>query len=61
MLEAQFEKIFNYLDERTEITFEDIKKLAADSKEYSIFDLQDDVAKKNSSETLKIAFNMLEK
>lgn len=60
MLEAQLEKIFTYLDERTEITFDDIKKLAASLKEYSIFDLQDAVAKKNVEESLKIIFNMLD-
>ncbi|MCH8325334.1 MAG: DNA polymerase III subunit delta [Bacteroidetes bacterium] len=60
MLEAQLEKIFTYLGERTEITFDDIKKLAISLKEFSIFDLQDAVAKKDSSETLKIAFNMLD-
>ena len=60
MLEAQLEKIFTYLDEKTEITFNDIKKLAASLKEFSIFDLQDAVAKKNSTETLKIAYNMLD-
>jgi len=61
MLEAQLEKIFTYLDERAEITFNDIKKLATSLKEFSIFDLQDAIAKKNSSETLKIAFNMLDR
>ena len=60
MLEAQLEKIFTYLGERTEITFEDIKKLAISLKEFSIFDLQDAIAKKDSSKTLKIAFNMLD-
>lgn len=60
MLEAQLEKIFIYLGGRTEITFEDIKKLAISFKEFSIFELQDAVAKKDSSETLKIAFNMLD-
>ena len=60
MLESQLEKIFTYLDERIEITFDDIKKLAASLKEFSIFDLQDAVAKKNSSDALKIAFNMLD-
>jgi len=60
MLEAQLDKIFTYLGERTEITFEDIKKLSVALKEFSIFDLQDAVAKKDSSETLKIAFNMLD-
>jgi len=60
MLEGQLEKIFTYLDERIEITLDDIKKLAASLKEYSIFDLQDVVAKKNSGETLKIVYNMLD-
>ncbi len=61
LLEAQLEKIFTYLDERTEITFEDIKKLAVASKEFSIFDLQDAVAKKDKQKTLTIVFNMLDK
>jgi len=60
MLESQLEKIFTYLDERNEITLDDIKKLAASLKEHTIFELQDAVAKKNSEDSLKIIYNMFD-
>jgi len=61
MLEAQLEKILVYLNDSREITLESIKSLSAALKEYTIFDLQNALGKKNKAGALKIAYNMLDK
>ncbi len=61
MLEAQLEKIFIFLGSEKEITLESIKSLSTSLKEYTIFDLQDALGKKDRAEAIKIAFNMLDK
>lgn len=61
MIEAQLDKILIYVGEKEEISLDDVKSLSTSLKEYSIFDLQDAIAKRDKSRSLKIAFNMLEK
>ncbi len=61
MLEAQLEKIFVYLDKENEITLSTIKSLSTALKEYTVFDLQNSLGKKNKSSALKVAYSMLEK
>lgn len=59
-LESQLEKIFTFLGSEKEITIEAIRNLSTSLKEYSIFDLQNAVGKKDKSNALKIAFNLLQ-
>jgi DNA polymerase-3 subunit delta len=61
MLEAQLDKIFTFLGDSQEITYEAIKALSTSLKEYTIFDLQNAIGKRNKNAALKIAFNMIEK
>ncbi len=58
-LESQIEKIFLYLGENKEITIESIRGLSTSLKEYTIFDLQNAIGKKNKTNALKIVFNLL--
>ncbi len=58
-LESQLEKIFLYLGENREITIESIRGLSTSLKEYTIFDLQNAVGKKNKTNALKVVFNLL--
>ncbi len=61
MLEAQLDKIFTYVGEKEEISLDDVKSLSTSLKEFSIFDLQDAISKRDKSRSLKIVYNMLEK
>ena len=61
MLEAQLDKIITFIGDKSEITLEDIRALSSSLKEYSIFDLQDAVGKKDKARAMKLAFNLLEK
>lgn len=61
LVEMQLQKMFTFLGENKEITFEIVKDLATELKEYTIFDLQNAIGKKDKKEALKIANNMLEK
>ncbi len=58
-LEAQLEKIILYIGEGREITIESIRGLSTSLKQYTIFDLQNALAKKNKSNALKVAHNLL--
>ena len=60
MLEAQLEKIFVFLGDKQEITFDAIKSLSTALKEFSIFDLQNAIGKRDKAEAFKIAYNLLE-
>ena len=60
MLEAQLDKIFTFIGDKPEISFDDIRALSSALKEYSIFDLQDAIAKKDKARAMKLAFNLLE-
>ncbi|NWF89220.1 MAG: DNA polymerase III subunit delta, partial [Ignavibacteriaceae bacterium] len=61
IIENQLEKIISFLGDKDEITFKDIKEMAASFKEYSIFDLQNAVFQKDKSSSLQIALSMLDK
>jgi DNA polymerase-3 subunit delta len=61
MLEAQLDKIITFIGDKVEITLEDIKALSSSLKEYSIFDLEDAIGKKDKARAIKLAFNLLEK
>jgi DNA polymerase-3 subunit delta len=61
MLEAQLEKIFIFLGDSTEITMDTIKALSTSLKEYTIFDLQNAIGKRDKNAALKIACNMIDK
>ena len=61
MLEAQLDKIFTFTADKPEITLEDITSLSTALKEYSIFDLQDAIAKKDKARALKLAYNLIDK
>ncbi len=59
ILESQLEKIFVYLGDKPEVTFDAVKSLSTELKEYSIFDLQNAVGRKNKAEAFKIAYKLL--
>jgi DNA polymerase III subunit delta len=61
LLEDQVEKIVTYTGEKREINHQDIIALAAGTKEYTIFDLQNAVGQKNKNLSLKYAYNLLDK
>jgi len=58
-LESQLEKIFIYVGDKKEITIESIRGLSTSLKQYTIFDLQNAIGKKNKSAALKVVFNLL--
>lgn len=60
MLESQLEKIFTFMNEEREITFEHIQALSTKLKQYSIFDLQNAIGKKEKDKAIAIAFNLLD-
>jgi DNA polymerase-3 subunit delta len=59
ILESQLEKIFLFLGDNKEITIESIRYLSTSSKEYTIFDLQNAIGKKNKTNAFKVVFNLL--
>lgn len=58
-LESQLEKIFLYIGDNKEITIDSIRGLSTSLKQYTIFDLQNAIGKKNSANALKVADNIL--
>lgn len=58
-LESQLEKIFIYVGDNKDITIESIRGLSTSLKQYTIFDLQNAIGKKNKSAALKVVFNLL--
>jgi DNA polymerase-3 subunit delta len=58
-LEAQLEKIFLYIGDNKEITIDSIRGLSTALKQYTIFDLQNAIGKKNKSSALKVIINLL--
>lgn len=60
MLENQLEKIITFMNKESEITFEHIQALSTKLKQYSIFDLQNSIGKKEKDKALTIAFNLLD-
>lgn len=60
LIDVQLEKLYNYLHDKKEITFEEIKKISSPTKEFSIFDLQDSIGKGDKARSVEIAYNLLE-
>lgn len=58
-LESQLEKIILYIGDSKEITIESIRGLSTSLKQYTIFDLQNAIGKKNKANALKVAHNLL--
>jgi DNA polymerase-3 subunit delta len=58
-LESQLEKIFIYIGDSNEITIDSIRGLSTSLKQYTIFDLQNAIGKKNKSSAIKVAYNLL--
>lgn len=58
-LESQLEKIFIYIGDSKEITIDSIRGLSTSLKQYTIFDLQNAIGRKNKSAALKVIFNLL--
>lgn len=59
VLESQLEKIFLFLGDQKEITIDSIRSLSTSLKEYTIFDLQNQIGKKNKAGALKVLNNLL--
>ncbi len=60
LLEDQLEKIFIFLGQKKEIDFSSIIALSTDLKEFTIFDLQEALGKKNKVQSAKILYNLLD-
>ncbi len=60
MLENQVEKIITFMSEEKEISFNHIQSLSTRLKQFSIFDLQNAIGKKEKDKAITIAFNLLE-
>ncbi len=60
LLEMQFEKIYNYSINNPRLTFDEIRKIVSPTKQFSIFDLQDSLAKKDKGKSLEIAYNLID-
>lgn len=58
-LASEIEKIMIYIGEKKEITFDDVTTVVGSSKGYTIFDLQNEIGKKNLSRALAILGTML--
>jgi DNA polymerase III subunit delta len=61
LLEDQIEKMITFMAEKREINHQDISAHAADTKEYTIFDLLNAIGKKEKALSFKYAFNLLDK
>lgn len=60
LLEIQLQKIIDYAPDKKELKFEDIKKIASPTKQYSIFELQDAVGQGLKPRALEIAYSLLD-
>ncbi len=60
-IEAQLDKIFLFIGDEKEITIDAVRSLSTSLKEFTIFDLQNSIARKDKTNSLKIVLNMLEK
>ena len=58
-IDAQLEKINIFMGDKKEITFDHIKDLSSKLKQFSIFDLQNAIGKKQKDKSLEVAFNLL--
>jgi len=60
MLENQIEKIITFISEEKEISLNHIQSLSTRLKQFSIFDLQNAIGKKDKEKAINVAFNLLE-
>jgi len=60
MLENQIEKIITFISEEKEISLNHIQSLSTRLKQFSIFDLQNAIGKKDKDKAINVAFNLLE-
>jgi DNA polymerase-3 subunit delta len=60
LLEAQLEKIITFLGEEREINHKVITDVTSSLKEFSVFDLQNSIAKKDKNNSLKIALKLID-
>jgi DNA polymerase-3 subunit delta len=60
MLEGQLEKIITYMNSESEITFNHVNVLSTKLKQYTIFDLQNAIGRKEKDKALEIGFNLLD-
>ena len=59
-LEGQLEKIITFINNENEITFDHINALTTKLKQYTIFDLQNAIGKKQKDKAFEIGFNLLD-
>lgn len=60
LLEMQLQKISDYSINNPKLSFEEIKKIASPTKQFSIFDLQDSLGIGNKSKAIEISFNLID-
>lgn len=60
MLEGQLEKIITYMNSENEITFNHVNALSTKLKQYTIFDLQNAIGRKEKDKALEIGFNLFD-
>jgi DNA polymerase III subunit delta len=60
LLEMQLQKMKSFLNDRKEITAEEIKILSSKTKEYTIFDLMNSLGKGQKKNSLKVIYNLLD-
>ena len=60
MLEDQLEKICIFLNEKREITIENIEHISSELKQFNIFDLQNAIGLKDKTNSLSVAKNLLD-
>ncbi len=60
ILEDQLEKICIFLNEKKEITIENIEHISSELKQFNIFDLQNAIGLKDKTKSLSVANNLLD-
>jgi len=60
LLDMQIQKMKSFLNEKKEITSEEIKILSSKTKEYTIFDLMNSLGKGQKKNSLKVMYNLLD-
>lgn len=59
LVQKQLEKVFLYCDSDDEITYATIEQMCSQTKEYTIFDLQNEIGKKNAAKSFEIVDNLM--
>jgi DNA polymerase III subunit delta len=59
-LQNEFEKLFTFIGDRTQVTAEDVAAVVGVSKGFTIFELQNALGKRDLSESLRILQRMLD-